>query len=272
MDGFRGTLSRARVGVRFAVVVAINATFGFVLSCDALSPNFLSAIGLPTIGPSSAGHVAVVFRNDTQFDAELVQHLRDIGVADELLDDPNLRPLVRFVVRVTFVNGEQLDMVFRDGSTVIDPTFDPTLLPDLTRDQLNNVIVQCDVARVEVIETTLQIFIPVFFEITRVDPGDENTPPFFVRLTRTAPAFELLERDEVDAQGLLLVQRNFDIRDAPAPVFPLCGSAVVMTLSGTLRLPFETNANDVRVPGLFNTNIFELRTSPGRFQMLVSLR
>lgn len=272
MDDLPGTLSRARPSVRFAVMAVLSATFGFMLSCDALNPSLLSALGLPTVGPSSSGHVAIVFRNDTTFDAELVQFLRDIGVADELLDDRDLRPLVRFVVRVTFVNGEQLDVVFQDGSTVVDPRFDPATLPDLTRDQLRNVVVQCDVARVEVLETTLDLFVPVFFEVTRIDPGDENTPPFRVRVSTTPPRFERLERDEIDQRGLLILQRNFDVRDAPAPTFPLCGSAVVMTLSGSLRLSFETNAFGERIPGLLNTNIIELATSPGRFQMLVSLR
>ncbi|MCH7527048.1 MAG: hypothetical protein IID39_06405 [Planctomycetes bacterium] len=281
MDDSLGTSSRARLGVRFAVMAALSATFGFMLSCDALSPSFLSAVGLPTVGPSSSGHVVVVFRNDTKFDAELVQFLRDIGVADELLDDPDLRPLVRFVVQITFVNGQRLDVEFQDGSTkVIDPRFDPTTFPDLTRDQLRNLVVQCDVARVEVIETTLEIFVPVFFKTFR-DETEEGLAGEFRRIlvNTLQPHFQVLQRDDVDQRGNVVLQRNLDIRDVPAPAEPLCGSVVALTLSGALRVPFidpaearEPTDPAGAVPGVLQIDLAAVAETPGRFQMLVSLR
>ena len=244
------------------------------LSCgDALNPAFLSVVGGVPGGPSSRGHVAVAFRNDTFFDERIQQQLLDAGLEPALLEGFALRPRVRMNLLITFGNGEQLAVEFNDGSaTVVDPAVDVTTIPELTRTEQDNLIVQCDVLRVELVGLP-SVFVPVFFETTRIDPGDENTPPFRVRVNVTPPQFVLLRPDDVDQQGNTTLQRNIGIRDLPAPaVQPNCGSVVTIILSGTLTAPFEENAFGALVPGFLTTDITAFAQFPGRFQVTVGIR
>ena len=247
--------------------------------CDAFNPAFVDTFAAITplapdpIGPNSRGHVVVAFRNDTFFDEQLLQQLVANGLDEELLNDPDARPRVRVRLRITFSNGEQLDTEFNDGSaTIIDPRVDASTFPELTRTEQTNLVVQCDVSRVELIVLP-SIFVPVFFESIRIDPGDENTAPFRVLLDTTNPRFELLQIDDVDAQGTTILQRNLDIRDVPGPAIgPNCGSVVTITLSGTLRTPFVVNAQGVEVPGALITEANAIASNPGRFRLAVGIQ
>lgn len=264
----------AAVGGFLALFVA-----AWAMGCDAFNPAFIDTFATLTplnpdpIGPSSRGHVVVAFRNDTFFDEQLLQQLVASGLDNALLEDADLRPRVRVRLRITFSNGEQLDTEFNDGSaTIIDPRVDAATFPELTRTVQTNLVVQCDVARVELL-TLPSIFVPVFFETIQIDPGDENTAPFRVLVDRTNPRFELLEIDDVDAQGTTILQRNLDIRDVPGPaVGPNCGSVVTITLSGTLRTPFVVNAQGIEVPGALVTEANANASSPGRFRLAVGIR
>lgn len=249
-------------------------------SCDAFNPAFVEFAGnlvgsdaLGAIGPDSAGHVAVIFRNDTIFDEALMQALVADGLSPAIFEDPELRPRVRVRVRITYVNNQQLDLEFNDGSTtVLDPDVDPTTFPDLTRAGKTNFVAQCDVARVELMGLP-SIFVPIQFSTIRIDPGDENTPPFRVRVTTAPPQFEQLRPDLVDAQGNTTLQRNLDIRDVPGPANqPNCGSVVTIVLSGTLRLPFVVSEFGVEEPGVLNTDINAFEVSPGRYRLIVAVR
>ncbi len=245
-------------------------------ACDAFSPAFLDVLGpsiAPPQGPDSSGHVAVVMRNDTLFDERLTQHLVNRGLDAALIEDPELRPFVRMVLQITFVNGDALQVEFTDGSAaIIDPAVRASDFPDLTRTQQDNLVVQCDVARVDLLQLP-SVFVPAFFEATRIDPGDENTPPFRVRTNITTPQFVVLQLDQSDALGNATVFRNVDIRDAPAPaIAPNCGSVVTITVSGTLSLPFERNANGDDTPGALVTDQARILASPGRFRISVGIR
>lgn len=247
-----------------------------ILSCDALNPAFLdvlpSTIAEPQ-GPDSAGHVVVALRNDAIFDDLILQYLVERGIDPELLEDPALRPLVRMLVLITFANGNTTLVQFLDGSAeVVDPLAGDFTIQELDRTQRDNIVVQCDVARVELVDLP-EVFVPVFFETTRIDPGDENTPPFRVRVNVVPPQYERLELDSIDQFGTTTVQRNIDIRDAPAPAIgPNCGSVVTILLSGTLGVPFEFNGAGEDAPGVLNTNQTAFDASPGRFKVQVGIR
>ena len=262
--------------VHGAVLAGLSALVLIVLGCDAFNPAFLDVLGTkiaPPRGPDSAGHVVVALRNDTIFDERLLQNLVDAGLDRALLDDPELRPRVRMLVAITFVNGDVLAVEFNDGSsTIVHPAVNLTALPDLTRTQQNNLVVQCDVRRVELLALPA-VFVPDFVEFTRIDPGDENTAPFRVRTRVDEPQFVTLALDAFDQFGNTVTRRNVDIRDAPAPaIAPNCGSVVTITLSGTLGLPFERNAFGQDLPGVLVTDLARIEASPGRFRINVGIR
>jgi len=244
--------------------------------CDAFNPAFVDVLG-PGVasprGPDSSGHVVIAFRNDTIFDERVLQDLVDAGLNRDLLDTPNLRPRVRMLLQITFLNRETLQVEFNDGSsTIIDPSINASEFPDLTRTQQNNLVVQCDVARVDLLGLP-SIFVPEFFEFTRIDPGDANTRPFRVRTRVDPPQFAVLQRDTVDQLGNTMVLRNIGVRDAPAPaIAPNCGSVVTITMSGTLTLPTERNAFGEDTVGALITDTARIDASPGQFRINVGIR
>lgn len=261
-------------GVRAAGMFVLAVVMVFAAGCDALNPSFVDFLGpdlLAPIGPDSRGHVAVVFRNDMVFDEALLQDLVNNGLDPALLDQPGLRPRVRLRLRITFINSETLDMEFSDGSPIVDPRVGA--LPELTRVVRTNFVAQCDVARVELI-TLPEVFVPSFFRTLRVIRDVFNTEIGRELISNEPPRFQLLEIDDVDAQGNTLLRRNFDIRDVPPPaVGPNCGSVVAITLSGTLRLPLVAlQQNGNLVPGVLDTDDLSLASSPGRFQLTVGIR
>ncbi|NOS99552.1 MAG: hypothetical protein HOP29_02880 [Phycisphaerales bacterium] len=263
---------RGRTALMFASMAGVVA----FTACDAFNPAFLDVLGPSVVaprGPDSAGHVVIAFRNDATFDERVLDSLVAAGLDEALLTDQTLRPRVRLLLRITFVDQNTLDVEFNDGSsTVIDPLVDPRDFPDLLQTPQNNLVVQCDVARVDLL-TLPSVFVPTAFEITRIDPGDENTPPFRVRNQIIPAQFEQLQLDTVDQFGNTVVLRNINTRDAPAPaISPNCGSVVTLTLSGQLSLPFERNFVGVDLPGVLITDLARLAASPGRFRLTVGIR
>ncbi len=261
-----------------AVLVAVGLCVALG-GCDAFNPAFIDFVGtrdgidVQPQGPPSPGHVVIAFRNDTVFDEALLQSLINAGLDTALTEVEDLRPRVRIQLLITFVNGEQLQIEFNDGSsTIVHPTVDVLNFPDLTRPEQDNIVVQCDVARVELL-TLPAVFAPVFFETIRIDPGDENTAPFRVEVNTADPQFVVLRQDDTDQFGNTQLLRNIDIRDRPAPAIgPNCGSVVTITLSGTLRSSFEINEFGLLVPGVLNTDFRAISAYPGRFGITVGIR
>lgn len=282
-DGMIGLVRRSefrRSASRISVVLGLVGVFLVVGGCDAFNPAFVDFVGsnfdaIPVNpqGPDSRGHVVVAFRNDTVFDEQMLMSLVDRGLDSALTQTEGLRPRVRMLVLITFTTGEQILVEFNDGSaTILDPSEDASNFPDLIQTQQDNIVVQCDVARVELVGLP-SIFVPVQFETIRIETGDLNTQPFRVQVSTTPPGFVTLRVDDVDAFGNTTVRRNVDIRDRPAPAIgPNCGSVVTITLAGTLRVPFERNEFDMNVPGVLDTNNAALAASPGRFSIIVGIR
>ena len=265
--------------MRWCKFICFSLVAGVALvvpGCDAFNPAFLDVLGtdvVSPVGPDSSGHVVVAFRNDTVFDERLLQALVNQGLDPELLLTPELRPRIRLRVLVTFINDQQLDIEFNDGSsTIITPLVDSANFPDLTRPEKTNFVGQCDVARVNIVGLP-SIFVPIPFSTIRIDPGDENTPPFRVRVTTQEPEFVALEADQVDELGNSILLRNIGIRELPGPAIgPNCGSVISIVVSGTLRVPFVVNEFGEEVPGSLNTDINALEAAPGRFQIDVGVQ
>lgn len=227
--------------------------------CSALNPAFVDLIspdgaGAATLQPAP-GFVVIAFLNNAQVDEQLISFLEGPGglvLTD--LQKRALRPRIRARVRVTFTNGSVNEWEFVDGTQdLVDQRFAAIVEPDLNLNDLDNAVVQCDVARIELIQASIDVFIPVEIEVweqVEVATGIGNqVTNLFVRRGQIQPAFRGLRMDDVDQDGNTILKRNIGIRDLPAPVIsPICGTVVTISMNGTLAVPFLTG------PGITTNN------------------
>ncbi len=237
--------------------------------CNAFNPAFLALLdpsgsgGLSTI-PNSPGHVVITFANNADVDERVVAALENSGL--ELPEA--VKPRFRLRVRVTFTDGSSQLIEFIDGSAeLIDPTFNAQSEPDLNQNDLNTLVVVCDVARVEVVDP-IEVFVPLTWSVFEfVEPTGLNEG-FFRELRTETPRFVALETDDVDEDLNTLLQRNIGVRDAPAPVDnPLCGSIVAITVNGVLSVPFFEGD-----PGYDTIDARSAASLGGRYEFAVTQR
>ncbi len=243
-----GLRSDARAGL--VVCCGLGA---FLCSCEALNPSFVALFpssnqaALQTL-PNPPGHVVVGLSNQAELDERLIAYLRTLipGLTDDQASQ--LRPRIRMRVRITYIDGTFLTVEFIDGSRVVDPAFASQAVPDLNQNDLNNAVVLCDVASVEVEPgSSVEAFIPV--EILQFQLVETTTPggavdPEFEQRGALPPQFIPLEVDTVDEDGNVVLQQNIGVRDVPSPVpGVICGSIVVFTISGVLTVPFLEEAS-----------------------------
>ncbi|MGB0715038.1 MAG: hypothetical protein ACPGXK_04115, partial [Phycisphaerae bacterium] len=174
----------------------------------------------------------------------------------------------------TFVNGETLPVEFISGSSqLIDPTFDANAFPDLNQNDLTNVVMICDVQRVELLPDSLpEVFIPV--ELEEYDQRVVNT-----NQTQTIelildglipPQFRALNVDTIDGDGNVVLRQNIGVRDVPAPVENLlCGSVVTYTVTGELQVPFLPIADTVN-PSFDQDDPAQVAAIGGRYEFIVT--
>lgn len=270
----RGVLVRARLWLALAMP-ALSA-------CDVLNPRFVDYVSgsfnvpVQPLGPTSRGPVVIAFRNDMVFDEQLLDYLVAQGMDPTLLDDPNLRPRVRIAFRITLANGNQATIEFNDGSsTILDPQFgDAANFPALIRTEQDNLVLQCDVARVE-LAALPSVFIPVEIQVIGINRpalGGANVRLNLEILPGT-PGFQALRADDPVVEGTIPIPRNFDIRDLPAPADgPSCGSVVTFVMTGTVRVHFDINEFGALVPGWLITDRGVIAAHPGRFKIAVQVK
>lgn len=251
-----------------------------LVSCDALNPSFVEVIGGQPEGPVSRGHVAVVLANGTTFDPQLLEFMVAEGLDPSVLNNPTLRPRIRVRIMISFTNGGSTTVELVEGTPgIIQGGFDPSAFTDVTEGDLNNFVVQCDVSRVDVLSA--EVFVPVEFRSFREDDtnlivvGGVLQNQFVVDQT-LQPQFVQLQRDTLDDLGNVLVRRNFDVREAPAPALELlCGTVVGLELRGRLDVPFFTGLVEgvqQTVPGVDVQDVAGLASHPGRFEFQTSVR
>jgi len=238
-----GNWLRRRAGLLIGAVGVMIVLPG----CSALNPAFVDLFD-PTGGfeatiDNPPGHVAIAFVNDADVDERLIAFLEsEEGGGLELTEAERraLKPRIRFRVQVDFVNGNSTLFEFVTGSKIlVDPRFDATSVPDLVENDLENTVVLCDVARVQIVGN-IEVFFPAQFATWAFQEATVNTGGFFfIQGTPAPPQFIPLRVDAVDQDGNTLVRRNIGIRDVPVPVDgPRCGSVVSFVVSGTLSSPF----------------------------------
>ncbi len=279
--------------IRFSQIQKMLCLFAFCVSISALTgcaslfnPSFLSLVTTPT--PDSAGvvndvtlsnapgHVPVFLINNTRFDTALIDYMESLGIDTT---DTDLRPRVRVRTTINYVNGNTNTIEFLDGSDIVQGTVltdegiqeNPLVPRQLTENSLTSVVAVCNVGTVQP-DASIEVFVPVFLKVI----GFESTNILFnVRsLNETIPPrFTVLQRDEVDDNFNVTLQRNFDIRDVPVPASSVqCGSVVAFILSGTLRVPFVVDELGQTAPGYLDFDDAAQASNPGRFEFQTAVR
>lgn len=268
ITGVQNRLSRRK----WIAVFALAAAAG----CGALNPSFVQLFdppGPPDISTldNAPGHVVVAFANNAEVDERLLAYLESAQGGNLMLSEAEkraLRPRLRFRAQITFTDGQQTTVEFISGSRkLVQPGFAASSEPDLNENDLVNFVVLCNVAAVQVLQP-VEVFMPV--QITTfqfVEPTD-NTPGTFRTTGQIPPQFTALLQDVVDADLNTVLQRNFGIRDGPAPAQnPLCGSVISIVVGGVLSVPFFFD-----VPGYDIGDPASAASVGGRYEFRVSIQ
>jgi len=228
---------------------------------------------------NAPGHVVIGFVNNAEVDERLLAFLEspeggnlDLTEAEKA----ELRPRMRLRIQITFTDGSVQTIEFITGSSnLVDPRFGALALPDLNQNDLNNVVVRCDVASVQLEPgSQIEVFIPVeltAFQLVEATTGGGDLTTEFQARERTSPQFQPIQVDQVDDDGNTVLQANVGIRDTPTPVFsPLCGSVIVIGVEGVLSVPFLPEGGGI--PSFDLDDPLTVAQIGGRYEFRVSVR
>jgi len=262
---------------RFCLLTVAFLVFG---GCGSLGPGFVDLLepagaGDPfTTIENAPGHIIVAFVNKAEVDERLLSYLESAeggGLVLSDLEKRALRPRIRFRVLITFAGGEQQTVEFIDGSgRFVQPGFNAESEPDLNQNKLDNAVVTCEVARVEILEP-VEVFVPVVWTVFDFVEPTGLMPGFFRPALQFTPRFEPLQADEVDVDLNILLRQNVGIRDRPAPVDgPLCGSLISVVVDCVLSVPFFDQMGGV--PGYEQADLASAAVLGGRYEFRVSVQ
>ena len=232
-------------GLRVFMACMLTMTTG---GCGAFNPAFLNLFDVSGTGQfitidNAPGHVILTVINNATIDERLLDFLESkLTLSD--VEKRNLNPRIRMRLRVTFIDGNFQTIEFITGSpNFVDPTFGAQAVPDLNQNDLSNAVVLCDVASVQLEPgSEIEVFIPVELqEFDRVEVINQAGGVFrFLQLRGSIqPQFRTLQRDDLDEDDNVILQRNIGVRDVLGPVTNLlCGSVVAVVINGVLSVPF----------------------------------
>jgi hypothetical protein len=225
--------------------------------------------------------------------AEIVQDIIDGEPTN--LEILNLPPRVRLTVDVTLVSGGVQQLEFLSGLRLVrgegqfgGSVSEASLPPDLTENDADVFIPQCEIAQLEIV--SVDVFIPVTVRLLQTVCFDNafggTTCNVVCQLQE--PQFDGLEPDEgfSEQEGTFTTLRNYDPRFFPPPLTTVqCGTVVTIELDGNLTLPFRPIPPDCPIspnppddglaPGYFSDDVFDLTEGlqvPGRYGVSLSVR
>ena len=247
--------------------------------CDALNPAFVNVFDPSgTSGrvslPNTPGHVVVAFSNQTDIDESLLDYLLPKMTLTEA-EVQALVPRIRMRVRITYIDQSFEVVEFQSGSTnLVDPEFAALSAPDLDETDFTNFVAVCDVDSVQQEPgTNIEVFIPVEmigYQLVETTGQGGQTVTEFQPRSNIVPQFRALGVDEVDENGDLVLQRNIGVRYTLSPVpNVICGSVVVITVQGTLAVPFQITPD---APSFDQDDEATVAQIGGRYKIMVILQ
>ncbi|MBI1825502.1 MAG: hypothetical protein HYR83_03870 [Planctomycetes bacterium] len=198
--------------------------------------------------PNAPGHAIIGVVNNAAVDERLVSYLAP-KLQLSNAEIAALKPRIRMRLRITFIDGTFQTIEYLTGSkNFIDPAFAAQATTDLSQNDFDNAVVQCDVTRVELEPgTNVEVFIPVALKQFTLNTSTNAAGGLVTGFTQTAetpPGFLSLRVDDVDADGNVTLARNIGVRDVLSPTpNVLCGSSVMVVVIGTLTVPFLTGVS-----------------------------
>ena len=276
-NGLRAAGQRARRVALLALVPLLGLT-----TCDAFNPGFVALLdtgGTLATVPNAPGHVVETFVNNAEVDERLIAFLESAQGGSLTLTPVErraLRPRVRVPVLITFTDGTRQSFEFVSGTTsLVEAGFDAESEPDLNENNLDNVVVICDVANVEVDPgNPISVFVPVeitAWQRTEIENDAGGTDVIFDPVDTDPPQFRVLQVDLLTAEGEVDTRRNVGVRDVPSPVDnPFCGSVIAITLNGVLSVPFLEGVDDT--PSYDVGDIEQEAGIGGRYEFIVSVQ
>lgn len=277
---------RTAFGTRRAVLPLVICGLGLgAWSCGAFNPAFVNLADPSGTGRFASldrapGHVVITLVNNAEVDERLLAFLESAEGGNLVLTEAEkrtLRPRMRLRVRVTFTDGSFQIVEFIDGSrNLVDQNFDTRAFPDLNQNDLNNVVVLCDVASVQLEPgTDIEVFVPVeltgYELVETTTTGGVDVSVTFEPRQRTPPQFRTLEVDQVDADGNVILQSNIGVRDVPSPTLnPVCGSVIAIVVNGVLSVPFLDGVSNA--PSFDREDEATIASIGGRYEFLVSVQ
>jgi len=279
-------VNRERVGSRidrelWTGVVVMAISLASLVGCGSLNPAFVDLVdpsGQSARLDNAPGHVVIQFLNNAEVDERLISFLESAGGGNLQLtaaEKRALRPRVRLRVQVTFRNGVRTTFEIVDGSAnLIDQNFSAQAFPDLNQNDLDNLVVVCDVQSVTIMPGSTDVFIPTAlqaYQLAATNTGGVTDVLQFVRRDLTLPRFQPLQVDQVDQDGNVTVVANVGLRDQPAPITdPICGSVITITMDGVLRVPFLDGVDDS--PSFDQDDAQAVASIGGRYEFRVGVQ
>ncbi len=265
----------------FTGVAIVAISLAALVGCGSLNPAFVDLVdptGQSARLDNAPGHVAIQFINNAEVDERLISFLESADGGNLVLTPAEkraLRPRIRMRVLVTFRNGVQTTFEIVDGSAnLIDQNFTAQASPDLNQNDLDNLVVVCDVQSVSIMPGSTDVFVPTAlqaYQLVATNTGGVTDVLQFVQRQLTLPRFQPLQIDQVDEDGNVIVVSNIGIRDQPAPITdPICGSVITITMDGVLRVPFLDGVDDS--PSFDQDDAQAVASIGGRFEFLVGVQ
>ncbi len=267
------TISRTAMMCVFMAVSALG-----VGGCDALDPAFVNLIdptgisGLSTLD-NAPGHVVIAVVNSTTIQQNLRNFL-STRIDPELQEQiDTLRPRMRLSLLVTFADGAQQTIEFITGSRdLVDLSFAGQAETDLNQRDFTNAVALCDVRSVELDpNAAIEVFMPVrIVNFQRVDVttgAGVTTTTQNQQRDQTLPGFRVLLPDDNT------IERNIGPRDIPGVLTNvLCGSVVVIEVSGQLFVPFADVVDVGNVPAVDVDAPQEIGSVGGRYEFRITVQ
>jgi len=274
------TAKRASRRFGLCAIPLVSLAAFFCSSCgDIFSPQFVDVLdptGQSASISNAPGHVVVAFVNNATVDERIITYLEsEEGGNLELTDAEkrSLRPVLRFDVVVTFTDGSTQVVEFTSGSRfLVEPGVAGIAEQQLNDPDLTNAVVVCDVDRVEVLDGSIEVFVPVTIDGFEFQEPTDNNQAFFHQTVALPPGFDFLMQDVITEDGTVM-EANVSPRGQPAPIDnPRCGRVVTIVANGVLSVPFLNEPEAGGVPSYDVEDIFQTQGIGGRYSFVVSVR
>lgn len=222
-----------------------------------------------------SGHVVIQFVNNAEIDERLISYLETPDGGNLALTDAQklaLQPRFRFDVLITYQDASQ-SVLQIEFETAPDAVLEPGCIPaDANFPVEDNYVVICDVLQIELLQDTLEVLVPVAideYQLQQFTTVQGGISAEYALRDELPCGWRTLQLDD-DRSAETPLQRNVDPRTLPGIVFPKCGDVITFEITGQLRVPFLTAAEQGPSYDIASESV--VAGIGGRFEVRADLR